>query len=74
MKKIKHVNPKDLLHKVYTEDGGVKEYNKNQQAVGALKFAGAIWLIQRLGHIVDRIEKLPIKALGVKKNEDPSCS
>ena len=30
-KQFKHVNPKILLRKVYTEQGGVKEYNKNQQ-------------------------------------------
>lgn len=27
-KQFKHVNPKILLRKVYTEQGGVKEYNK----------------------------------------------
>lgn len=39
---MKHINPKDLLHKVYTEQGGVKEYNKNQRAIGALLFAFTI--------------------------------
>ena len=39
-KQFKHVNPKILLRKVYTEQGGVKEYNKNQQVIGILKFAG----------------------------------
>lgn len=68
-KQFKHVNPKILLRKVYTEQGGVKEYNKNQQVIGILKFAGVVWSIQKLGRIVDKIERLPIKALE-KKDED----
>lgn len=56
----KHVNPKDLLHKVYTEQGGVKEYNKNQRALGALLFAGTVLIIS---HINDKIENLHVKAL-----------
>ena len=63
MKQFKHVNPKDFLHKVYTEEGGVKEHNKNQQAIGILKLAGVIWAIQKLVRIADRIGRLPIKAL-----------
>lgn len=30
----KHVNPAKHLHEVYTMQGGVKEYNKNQRAWG----------------------------------------
>ena len=71
-KQFKHVNPKILLRKVYTEQGGVKEYNKNQQIIGILKFAGVVWSIQKLGRIVDKIERLPIKALE-KKDEEPPC-
>lgn len=56
----KHVNPNDLLHKVYTEQGGVKEYNKNQQ--GALKLAGVIFLWQKISRILDKIEYMEIKA------------
>lgn len=56
MKKFKHVNPKDLLHQVYTVDGGVKEYNRNQQAIGALKFACAILAFVKLGSLIDKIE------------------
>ena len=59
----KHVNPKDLLHNVYTEQGGVKEYNKNQMAKGALLFAGAILINQFIWHMIDRLESIPIKAL-----------
>lgn len=29
----KHVNPAKHLHEVYTVQGGVKEYNKNQRAL-----------------------------------------
>ena len=54
-KQFKHVNPKILLRKVYTEQGGVKEHNKNQQVIGILKFAGIVWSIQKLGRIVDKI-------------------
>lgn len=61
----KHVNPKDLLHKVYTEQGGVKEYNKNQQALGALKLAGVIFLWQKITRILDKIEYMDIKAAKV---------
>ena len=68
----KHVNPKDLLHKVYTEQGGVNEYNKNQRAIGALLFAGAILIGQIIGRIGDRIETMPIKTLE-KKDEEPPC-
>ena len=32
----KHVNPAKHLHEVYTMQGGVKEYNKNQRAWGDL--------------------------------------
>lgn len=73
MKQFKHVNPKDLLRKVYTEQGGVKEYNKNQQTIGILKFAGVIWAIQKLERIADKIERLPIKALETQKDEDLPC-
>lgn len=69
----KHVNPKDFLHKVYTEEGGVKEHNKNQQTIGILKLAGVIWVIQKLGRIVDKIERLPIKAIEIQKDEEPPC-
>ena len=72
MKKTKHVNPKNFLHQVYTEEGGVKEHNKNQQAIGILKFAGAIWALVKFGGLIDKIEKLPIKALE-KKDEEPPC-
>lgn len=73
MKQFKHVNPKDFLHEVYTEEGGVKEHNKNQQAIGILKLAGVIWVIQKLGHIAAKIERLPIKALEIQKDEEPPC-
>lgn len=63
MKKPKHVNPKIFLHKVYTEEGGVKEYNKNQQAVGALKLAGAVLIATKLLRMLDKVEGCPIKAL-----------
>lgn len=72
MKQFKHVNPKDFLHKVYTEEGGVKEH-KNQQTIGILKFAGVIWGIQKLERIADKIERLPIKALEIQKDEEPPC-
>ncbi len=72
MKKFKHVNPKDFLHKVYTEEKGVKEHNKNQQAIGALKLAGAIWILVKLGGLIDKIENAPIKALE-KKDEELPC-
>lgn len=68
----KHVNPKDFLHKVYTEQNGVKEYNKNQRAIGALLFAGAIFIGQMIGHIGDKLENMPIKALE-KEDEEPPC-
>lgn len=68
----KHVNPKDFLHKVYTEQGGVKEYNKNQKAIGVLLFAGTILIGQIIGRIGDKIENIPIKALE-KKDEEPPC-
>ena len=54
MKKPKHVNPKIFLHKVYTEEGGVKEHNKNQQAVGALKLAGAVLIATKLLLMLDK--------------------
>ena len=63
MKKPKHVNPKIFLHKAYTDEGGVKEHNKNQQAVGALKLAGAILIATKLLLMLDKIENHPIKAL-----------
>ena len=63
MKKIKHVNPKVFLHKVYTEEGGVKEHNKNQQAVGVMKLAGAILIATKLLLLLDKVENRPIKAL-----------
>ena len=63
MKKPKHVNPKIFLHKVYTEEGGVKEHNKNQQAVGALKLAGAVLIATKLLLMLDKVEGRPIKAL-----------
>lgn len=72
MKKFKHVNPKIFLRKVYTEEGGVKEHDKNQQSIGILKFVGVVWALQKLGYIVDKIEKIPIKALE-KKDEEPPC-
>lgn len=31
-KQFKHVNPKILLRKVYTEQGGVKEYNRSTKS------------------------------------------
>ena len=39
---------------------------------GILKFAGIVWSIQKLGRIVDKIERLPIKTLE-KKDEEPPC-
>ena len=63
MKKSKHVNPKIFLHQVYTEEGGVKEHNKNQQALGALKFAGFAWVVIKSLRLLDKIEKMPIQAL-----------
>lgn len=63
MKKPKHVNPKIFLYKVYTEEGGVKEHNKNQQAVGALKLAGAVLIATKLLRMLDKVEGRPIKAL-----------
>lgn len=59
----KHINPKDHLHKVYTEQGRVKEYNKNQMAKGALIFAGVILLGQMVGRMIDKLENIPIRAL-----------
>lgn len=69
---MKHVNPKDFLHKVYTEEGGVKEHDKNQRAIGALLFAGVILIGQMIGHISDKLENMPIEALE-KKDEEPPC-
>ena len=69
---IQTCKPKDFLYKVYTEEGGVKEHNRNQQVIGILKFAGIVWSIQKLGRIVDKIERLPIKTLE-KKDEEPPC-
>jgi len=63
MKKQKHINPKILLHKVYTEEGGVKEHNKNQQAFGALKLAGVVLIATKLLLKLDEVESRPIKAL-----------
>lgn len=49
--------------------GGVKEYNKNQRAWGALLFAGSVFLLHAVGdRIVDKIERREIKAL--KKRDD----
>ncbi len=73
MKKFKHVNPKIFLHRVYTEEGGVKEHDKNQQAIGALKLAVAFWALQKLARMADKIERLPIKALEIEKDEEPPC-
>ena len=65
----KHVNPAKHLHEVYTMQGGVKEYNKNQRAWGALLFAGSVFLLHAVGcRIVDKIERREIKAL--KKRDD----
>ena len=65
----KHVNPTKHLHEVYTVQGGVKEYNKNQRAWGALLFAGGVFLLHVVGgHIIDKIERQEIKAL--KKRDD----
>ena len=51
----KHVNPAKHLHEVYTMQGGVKEYNKNQRAWGALLFAGSVFLLHAVGgRIVDK--------------------
>jgi len=62
----KHVNPAKHLHEVYTMQGGVKEYNKNQRAWGALLF---VFLLHAVGgRIVDKIERREIKAL--KKRDD----
>ena len=62
----KHVNPAKHLHEVYTMQGGVKEYNKNQRA---LLFAGSVFLLHAVGgRIVDKIERREIKAL--KKRDD----
>ena len=72
MKKTKHVNPKTFLHKVYTEEGGVKEHNKNQQAIGILKFAGVVWSLIKIRSLIDKIENTPIKALE-EKDEDNKC-
>lgn len=59
----KHVNPAKHLHEVYTMQGGVKEYNKNQQAVGMLKLAGTILIATKLLLLLDKVENRPIKAL-----------
>ena len=65
----KHVNPAKHLREVYTVQGGVKEYNKNQRAWGALLFAGSVLLLHMVGgHIVDKIEHQEIKTL--KKRDD----
>lgn len=66
----KHVNPAKHLHEVYTMQGGVKEYNKNQRAWGGgLLFAGSVFLLHAVGgRIVDKIERREIKAL--KKRDD----
>lgn len=66
----KHVNPKDLLRKVYTEQGGVKEYNKNQRALGALMFAGTILIIRRIAEYIDDIAHMEIKAAELSQKED----
>lgn len=52
----KHVNPAKHLHEVYTKQGGVQEYNKNQQAVGMLKLAGAILIATKLLLLLDKVE------------------
>ena len=36
----KHVNTAKHLHEVYTMQGGVKEYNKNQRAWGVATICG----------------------------------
>ena len=59
----KHVNPAKHLHEVYTKQGGIQEYNKNQQAVGMLKLAGAILIATKLLLLLDKVENRPIKAL-----------
>lgn len=59
----KHVNPAKHLHEVYTKQGGVQEYNKNQQAVGMLKLVGAILIATKLLLLLDKVENRPIKAL-----------
>lgn len=67
----KHVNPAKHLHKVYTEQGGVKEHNKNQRAWGALLFAGSVFLLRAVyDRITDKIESREIKAL---KKRDDQC-
>ena len=67
----KHVNPAKHLHEVYTMQGGVKEYNKNQRAWGALLFAGSVFLLHAVGgRIVVKIERREIKAL---KKRDVLC-
>ena len=68
--KKKNVNPAKFLHEVYTEQGGVKEYNKNQRALGALKFAGSILLLQKIGDILYKIEHMEIKAKKILEEED----
>ena len=54
----KHVNPAKHLHEVYTMQGGVKEYNKNQRAWGALLFAGSVFLLHAVSLTKSNAEKL----------------
>ena len=58
----KHVNPKDFLHQVYTNEGGVREHNKNQRVIGALALAATVLILQKIGRVVDAISDQPIKA------------
>lgn len=66
--KKKHANPKDFLHQVYTVENGVKEHNKNQQALGFLKRVIVVSIGLRVLKIFDKIENAEIKALKSKKD------
>ena len=70
----KHVNPAKHLHEVYTKQGGVQEYNKNQQAVGMLKLAGAILIATKLLLLLDKVENRPIKALKESEYSARDCA
>lgn len=44
----KKLSASDFSHKVFTVEGGIKEYNKNQQTIGALKLAAGLIAVNML--------------------------
>lgn len=68
--KNKRYSAADYSHKVFTEDGGIKNHESKLQTKGAFKFVAVALVINLLHSISIKIQNTEIKAKKLKKRDE----